>query len=194
MSMRVKPPLHATALALGLDADGPLCGILLLGASGAGKSLLALGAIDQCPWHRSRLIADDAVCLGMTAGRLWAEAPAPLKNLIEVRGYGPTRLMGSRLHPGLHPGLHSGRHPVRLAFDLDASPARLPDAKSLADYAWPVNAHPHPLAGAGNTGGALAAVLAGVPLFPFLADAPFAGARLRAVARAVVSGQPDPEA
>lgn len=59
-------------------------GVLLRGASGSGKSDLALRLIDG----GARLIADDRVELRMEQGRLMATAPAALAGLLEVRGVG----------------------------------------------------------------------------------------------------------
>ena len=108
--------VHATALALAVDADGPLAGVLLLGASGAGKSLLALAAIENCPWRRTALIADDAVEIKLQAGRPVASARAPTKGLIEVRGFGPARARALAAAP------------LAAAFDLSAPAERLPEA------------------------------------------------------------------
>ncbi|MCA8888558.1 MAG: hypothetical protein KDA46_07010 [Parvularculaceae bacterium] len=84
-----KTLIHAVALAAAVDADGPLCGVLLLGEAGAGKSSLALGFIETCPWRRSALIADDAVLLAAKSGGLVARAPQTITGLIEIRGFGP---------------------------------------------------------------------------------------------------------
>ena len=70
--------VHATCVALGE------AGVLLLGASGAGKSDLALRLIDD----GARLVADDRVALGVQSGRLVATAPAGLPRALEVRGMG----------------------------------------------------------------------------------------------------------
>ena len=59
-------------------------GVLLRGASGSGKSDLALRMIDV----GARLIADDRVELRMEQGRLMATAPAALAGLLEIRGVG----------------------------------------------------------------------------------------------------------
>ena len=106
--------IHATALALAVDADGPLAGVLLLGPSGAGKSLLTLAAIEDCPWRRTALIADDAVEVKEKAGGPVASARAPTRGLIEVRGFGPAPVR-SIASAGLV-----------AAFDLGAPPERLP--------------------------------------------------------------------
>lgn len=57
-------------------------GALIEGASGAGKSDLALRALDL----GFRLVADDRVVLWTCEGRLFGRAPAPLAGLLEVRG------------------------------------------------------------------------------------------------------------
>ena len=59
-------------------------GILIEGPPGAGKSDLALRALD----HGFRLVADDRVLLWTDDGRLWGRAPDPLAGLIEIRGQG----------------------------------------------------------------------------------------------------------
>ena len=57
-------------------------GVLIEGASGSGKSDLALRALDQ----GFRLVADDRVLLWEAAGRLYGRAPETIAGLIEVRG------------------------------------------------------------------------------------------------------------
>jgi serine kinase of HPr protein (carbohydrate metabolism regulator) len=57
---------------------------LVAGASGAGKSDLALRLIEM-GW---RLVSDDRSRLWRSGGRLFAAAPEPLQGLIEIRGLG----------------------------------------------------------------------------------------------------------
>lgn len=59
-------------------------GVLIEGASGSGKSDLALRALEA----GFRLVADDRVVTFVSEGRLYGRAPDPLKGLIEVRGFG----------------------------------------------------------------------------------------------------------
>jgi serine kinase of HPr protein (carbohydrate metabolism regulator) len=59
-------------------------GVLIEGLSGAGKSDLALRAI-QCGWS---LIADDRTLVWVSQGRLYGRAPDALEGLIEVHGLG----------------------------------------------------------------------------------------------------------
>jgi HPr kinase/phosphorylase len=74
--------VHATCIAF----DGH--GILLRGASGSGKSDLALRAID----HGAQLVADDRVVLVRDGADMIASAPASLHGLIEIRGLGIMRM------------------------------------------------------------------------------------------------------
>lgn len=59
-------------------------GVLILGESGAGKSLLALELIAA----GAKLVADDRVELFVRGKRLAARAPANIRGLIEVRSLG----------------------------------------------------------------------------------------------------------
>ena len=75
--------VHATAISL------PAGGVLLTGPSGAGKSSLAYRLIAS---HAARLVADDRVRLVAHDNSLFAEPPARLAGLIEVRGIGILRM------------------------------------------------------------------------------------------------------
>lgn len=103
--------LHATAIALAVDADGPLSGVLLMGDSGAGKSSLALSLIEGCPFRRTALVADDQVLVGADGG---ATAPKALQGLIEVRGFGPAQVKSVN------------RTRLAAAFDLSLDSERAP--------------------------------------------------------------------
>ena len=84
--------LHATALV----ASG--VGILVFGASGAGKTSLALAAIamERARGRFAALVADDRVWLSVAAGRLVAEVPQPIAGLVEIRGLGPVAIAAER--------------------------------------------------------------------------------------------------
>ena len=79
--------LHATALVLG-DR-----GLLVTGASGSGKSLLALTLVEQerAAGRYARLVADDQVFAAKRHGRLVVFAPTPIAGMAETRGFGPSR-------------------------------------------------------------------------------------------------------
>lgn len=62
-------------------------GGLIIGASGSGKSGLALQLIAL----GATLVADDRTCLIRDGNRITARAPAPLTGLIEARGLGILR-------------------------------------------------------------------------------------------------------
>ena len=93
-------------------------GVLLLGASGAGKSDLALELIDG----GAKLVADDRCDLFARAGKLHAAAPASIAGLIELRGIGILAMP------------HAGSVAVAMAVRLGQSRKRLPKP---AFYALP---------------------------------------------------------
>ncbi len=70
--------VHASAVALGQN------GALIKGASGSGKSSLALELVSM----GASLIADDAVDLIVDAGQISLRCPEPIKGLLEIRGIG----------------------------------------------------------------------------------------------------------
>jgi hypothetical protein len=97
--------IHASCVAIGR------LGVLLLGASGAGKSDLALQLIDG----GARLVADDRTILTVKNGVLRASAPAAIRGLMEIRGLGIIKL-----------SVRAGA-PVALVAELGAQGARLPE-------------------------------------------------------------------
>jgi serine kinase of HPr protein (carbohydrate metabolism regulator) len=74
--------LHAGLITPPQPRDWP--GVLIGGASGAGKSDLMLRLM-EAGW---RLVADDRTLVWVSQGRLFGRAPAPLAGLIEARGLG----------------------------------------------------------------------------------------------------------
>jgi HPr kinase/phosphorylase len=74
--------VHATAVAIGGRA------VLLRGASGSGKSDLALRLIDA----GARLISDDYSQLRHENEAILVRAPEPISGLLEVRGLGILRV------------------------------------------------------------------------------------------------------
>jgi serine kinase of HPr protein (carbohydrate metabolism regulator) len=63
-------------------------GVLIRGASSAGKSMLAAALIGG----GARLVADDRVHLSCCHGRILAAAPSAIAGLLEMRGLGLVRL------------------------------------------------------------------------------------------------------
>ena len=96
--------IHAACVSIGGK------GVLLLGASGAGKSDVALRLIDG----GAKLVADDRTVLTLKRGVLHAAAPDTIKGLLEVRGVGIIAL----------PAMSA---PVKLAVRLGREGARLPE-------------------------------------------------------------------
>lgn len=111
--------IHAVAIAVAVDADGPLAGALILGPSGAGKSSLALSIIEACPFQRTALVADDAVLIEADNAFLRARSPDRIKGLIEIRGYGPAPV---RTAPAIH---------LIAAIDLGGAAERAPAPKEF---------------------------------------------------------------
>jgi len=116
-------PVHAVSIALAVDPDGPLVGLLILGEPGAGKSSFALSLIETCPYRRTALVADDAVNIEAAGDFLVASAPAPIEGLIEIRGFGPASVR------------HAKSVRLRVAVDLSRPCERAPEpgAYALAD-------------------------------------------------------------
>lgn len=101
--------IHASCVAIGGRA------VLLCGASGSGKSDLALRLIDR----GAELVADDQVLLTRDGDTLRASPPATIAGKIEVRGIGILAMP------------HRTAMPVSLLIQLDDPIARMPlDARS----------------------------------------------------------------
>lgn len=110
--------IHATTVAIGE------AGVLIRGASGAGKSSLGLALIDAArrDGRFARLVADDRTALSARGSRLLARPVAPLEGLVERRGL------------GLTPEPHQPAVVVRLIVDVAGNePARMPEPEDLVD-------------------------------------------------------------
>lgn len=103
--------LHATVVSVAGK------GLLILGASGSGKSGLALRMMAS----GADLVADDRVLLRRVGNALLARPPEALAGRIEARGIGILSVP------------HLPVAPLALAVDLDASPeARMPQPRTFA--------------------------------------------------------------
>ncbi len=67
-------------------------GILILGESGAGKSLLAAGLLSEPRFGAVRLVADDRVLLRRHGDRIVARAHPAIAGALELRGHGIVHL------------------------------------------------------------------------------------------------------
>lgn len=99
--------LHATTVAI----DGRA--VVIEGASGTGKSDLALRLIDR----GARLVSDDRSLLVRVGVALVARAPERMAGRIEVRGVGLAEVP------------HVAEAPVELLVRLDPDPPRLPERR-----------------------------------------------------------------
>jgi serine kinase of HPr protein (carbohydrate metabolism regulator) len=109
--------VHATAVAI----DGH--GILLLGASGSGKSDLAMRLIDR----GATLVSDDYCDIAEIEGAPLIQAKPSIAGRIELRGV------------GIIPLDHLPQAPLALALQLDRLPKRLPvDTGSIDIAGWAV--------------------------------------------------------
>jgi serine kinase of HPr protein (carbohydrate metabolism regulator) len=106
--------VHASAVLVGE------AGVLIRGASGSGKSSLALSLIDAAS-PTAWLVADDRVALAVHHGRLVAAAPPAIAGKIEIRGIGIVEVA------------HVSPVVVRLLVDLlpPANCPRLPEPDQL---------------------------------------------------------------
>jgi serine kinase of HPr protein (carbohydrate metabolism regulator) len=110
--------IHASCVAAGSR------GILILGASGQGKSDLALRLIDR----GARLVADDRCDIWFDRSRLWCRPPANIAGKMEVRGIGIVD------QPFVAPV------PLALAVRLSERPERMPPAnqsETVAGHSLP---------------------------------------------------------
>jgi HPr kinase/phosphorylase len=89
-------------------------GVLIVGASGSGKSSLALAMMGL----GAKLIADDQVILCLSQNNIVASAPTAIKGLIEARGLG---LLRAKTEPDAR---------IKLVIDLDQTEhERLPPVR-----------------------------------------------------------------
>jgi serine kinase of HPr protein (carbohydrate metabolism regulator) len=97
--------VHATSVAI----NGH--GLLIMGASGSGKSDLALRLIDR----GATLISDDYTIASARDGQLLLSAPQTIAGSMEIR------------HLGIVETAHVENIPAALAIRLEEQPARMPE-------------------------------------------------------------------
>jgi hypothetical protein len=109
------PTIHASCVVVGE------AGVLIRGASGAGKSSLALAIIDSAgrAGRFARLVADDRVRVDACNGRALASAPPALSGLVERRGL------------GIVSADHVEQAVIRLIVDIEPAPERMPEPAAL---------------------------------------------------------------
>jgi serine kinase of HPr protein (carbohydrate metabolism regulator) len=112
--------VHATTI----DIAG--LGLLILGASGAGKSDLALRLIAD----GALLVADDQTLVEARGDGLWATAPVAIAGMIEARGV------------GIVPAAVKQATRLALAAELGEVPERMPERRT---WSLPGAAHEIPL-------------------------------------------------
>jgi serine kinase of HPr protein (carbohydrate metabolism regulator) len=98
--------LHASCVAIGDYA------VLITGASGSGKSDVALRLIDR----GARLVSDDYTIIRRDGSVLYASPPETIQGKIEVRGIGIVTMP------------HVGNTPIAMLVELDSEVARMPEA------------------------------------------------------------------
>ncbi|PPD41225.1 MAG: aldolase [Methylocystis sp.] len=109
--------IHATALVLGER------GLLLRGASGAGKSALALALLARFSQKGdfARLVGDDRVSVEAMNGRLLARPHPAIAGVIEARGLGLLRMPHESV---------CALHAVIDVHQGEQAPPRLPDEEA----------------------------------------------------------------
>lgn len=100
--------VHATAVAIQNN------GVFLIGASGVGKSDLALRLIDR----GAKLVSDDIVLVDATQAPPMLHVAPNISGKLEVRGVGIIELP------------YVDDVPLRLVVDLDSKPERLPSTQT----------------------------------------------------------------
>ncbi|GLK57053.1 hypothetical protein JOD31_003086 [Methylopila capsulata] len=152
------PTVHASVVVI------DEAGVLIRGASGAGKTTLALALVREAArdGRFARLVADDRARLTAVNGRLVAEAPEAIAGLAEVRGLG---VVAEACCPAAI---------VRLVVDLGAAGPRSPEAAELRTAVEGVTLPRLQVAGNGSGG----LVLACQTVFRMLSHAGCGGSAL----------------
>jgi HPr kinase/phosphorylase len=112
-------PITGTAIAVAIDSQSPLRGVLVIGAPESGKTDLAIRLIGDCPWQRSRLVADDQTLIELRDNQIVMAPPAKIKGLLEMRGIGITPVASIDICPL-----------VLIVEAVSERPPRLPETKA----------------------------------------------------------------
>lgn len=119
---RVKEGVGELFYATCVDVNG--FGVLIRGASGSGKSSLALRLMA----HGARLVADDQTSLQRRGDAVWATCPPSIRGAIEARGI------------GLLAADPVEQTKIALVVDLDsAEPDRLPPKRQTLLLGMPID-------------------------------------------------------
>ena len=131
--------IHATAIVVGKT------GLLLLGPSGWGKSMLAFTCIAEAQRMNisSVLVADDQVLISRRGEDVIAQCPPTIAGLIELRGTGIVRMPHideARMHYAVLPGNVTGEDRVPPANERSviAEGVDLPVVRLLATAPLPL--------------------------------------------------------
>ncbi|EPE95553.1 HPr kinase/phosphorylase [Rhizobium grahamii] len=131
--------IHATAIVVGKT------GLLFMGPSGWGKSMLAFTCINEAQrlGISSALVADDQALLSEVDGSVIAACPASIAGLLELRGTGLVRLphiASAAMHYAILPASPTGekRLPPEGERTTIAGSIELPVIRLLANTPLPL--------------------------------------------------------
>lgn len=96
--------------------------LLIEGASGSGKTCLAMGLIETFNNLdiTSKLVSDDQAILNVHNGNLIAEAPDPIAGKVEIRGFGITSVSY----------IDKAKITLVISLEKDENIERMPDAET----------------------------------------------------------------
>jgi hypothetical protein len=131
--------IHATAIVIGKT------GLLFIGESGWGKSMLAFACISEAQrlGIDAALVADDQVLISIEDNAVLASCPASIAGMIELRGTGIVRIpyvSRAAMHYTVIPGSAVGENRLPPASETAsiASGIELPAIRLLANLPFPL--------------------------------------------------------